>query len=52
MHHEAGQGRLPEQPVAWQAVDQDADRERKARLLSNLEDEVSDLDLAQAGADT
>ena len=32
--------------------DQDADRERKARLLSNLEDEVSDLDLAQAGADT
>mgnify|MGYP002025452637 FL=1 len=31
--------------------DQDADRERKARLLSNLEDEVSDLDLAQAGAD-
>ncbi len=32
--------------------DQDADRERKARLLSNLEDEVSDLDLAQAGAHT
>ena len=32
--------------------DQDADRERKTRLLSNLDDEVAELDLAQVGADT
>ena len=32
--------------------DQDADRDRKARLLSNLEDETADMDLAQVGGDT
>ena len=33
--------------------DQDADRDRKARLISNLEDETAELDLAHAGgADT
>ena len=32
--------------------DQDADRDRKSRLLMNLEDETAEMDFAEVGGDT